>query len=80
MKSKVIKCPATESERGICVCSPVKCTGSYDADGNRIPVRKSLPYMGIARRALKKIKDTSKTLDKIDHEEVAKALGAEEDK
>lgn len=47
MKQEVITCPATkEYERGICICD-VKCTGSYYADGSRIPVRKSLPYQMI---------------------------------
>ena len=63
---KVIKCPATESKRGICTCN-VKCTSSYDKNGNRIKVRKSLPYLGIARRVLngESIENIIKDIDNV---------------
>ncbi len=61
MKQKVIICPAIKKreesgKRGICTCNcdGIKCNGSYNADGSRIPIRRSLPYQGIARRALNK--------------------------
>ena len=66
MKQKVITCPAisvaANSPRGICTCNcdGIKCTGSYNPDGSRIPIRRSLPYQGIARRQFKREEELMK--------------------
>jgi hypothetical protein len=50
---KVIQCPA-KLTGNICTCltDSIRCNNNYDKNGKRFPIRRSLPYLGMARRFL----------------------------